>query len=323
MAIKIVRNNAGNCINFLGTSNPVYWNACLSAEANAVNANNINIRNDIRSAEQSEVVYEFFDVPFTEFRDKDNNTFANVTEAINYITEQANVVSNTGKFILSATDTIDFEDDDKLNTILLDNGDYYPVNTLRAEENDDGHINIVTVRGDVIIYKDLRVANASIYGQAVNSTLATAVNELNSLFTQTATVGNVPVITSSLTPSIIEGATLNYTVTATDAVAWEWSGLPSGVATVDGNIRNIIGGSNLTAGTYNITVKAINYYGYDEETIVLTVSEPPFADTKSTAFPDGGDYIRHEQTAVNDGNGNFSFPNFTGIIKEHNGNASN
>lgn len=316
MPIKIVRNNAGNCINFLGTSNPVYWNACLSAEANAVNSDNINIRNDIRSAEQEEVVYEFFDVPYTEFRDKDGNSFDNVTDAVDYITEQSNVVSNTGKFILSATDTLDFEVDNLHATILLDNGDYYPVNTLHAEANDDGNINITTVRGDIIIYKDLRVANATINGVAVNSTLATAVNELNSLFSQSSSVGNVPVITSSLAISLVEGNTLNYTVTATDAVAWEWSNLPAGVATTEGNVRTIIGGSGLAIGTYNITVRAINYYGYDEETVVLTVSAPPFADTKSLAFPDGGDYCKHEQS------GN-PYPAFTGVQKAHNGNASN
>lgn len=316
MPIKIVRNNAGNCINFLGTSNPAYWNACLSAEANSVNTNNVNIVNDIRTSEEDGTVYEFFDVPYTEFRDRDNNPFANVTDAINYITEQANVVANTGRFILSATDTLDFEVDALHSTILLDNGDYYPVNALHAEANEDGHINITTTRGDVIVYKDLRMANTSIDGVTVTQTLATAVNELNSLFTQTSSVGNVPVITSSLAVSLTEGNTLNYTVTASDAVAWEWSNLPTGVATVEGNIRQIIGGSSLAIGTYNITVRAINYYGYDEETIVLTVAAPPFSDTKSIQFPEGGDYLKHEQSGS-------PYPAFTGVQKAHNGNASN
>ena len=43
MAIRISRNDAGNCVNFVGTSNPTYWNACLSAEINETNNNNINI----------------------------------------------------------------------------------------------------------------------------------------------------------------------------------------------------------------------------------------------------------------------------------------
>ena len=58
----------------------------------------------------------------------------------------------------------------------------------------------------------------------------------------------------------------------------------SGVTTVDGNPRKLIGGSSLSAGTYNIPVKAINYNGEDSQTIVLTVANPPFANTKSVRF---------------------------------------
>ena len=50
------------------------------------------------------------------------------------------------------------------------------------------------------------------------------------------------------------------------------------------NRRNIIGGSSLAVGTYNIPVKAINYNGEDSEVIVLTVSTPAFANTKSVNF---------------------------------------
>ena len=59
MAIRVVRNDAGNCVNFVGTSNPTYWNACLSAEINATNNNNINIINDVRTSTSEEVIYEF------------------------------------------------------------------------------------------------------------------------------------------------------------------------------------------------------------------------------------------------------------------------
>jgi hypothetical protein len=63
----------------------------------------------------------------------------------------------------------------------------------------------------------------------------------------------------------------------------------SGVNTVQENQRKIIGGSSLAVGTYNIPVKAINYNGEDSETIVLTVSTPPFSNTKSIQF-DNQDY---------------------------------
>jgi len=46
----------------------------------------------------------------------------------------------------------------------------------------------------------------------------------------------------------------------------------------------LIGGTSLVAGTYNIPVKAINYNGEDSETVVLTVANPPFANTKSVRF---------------------------------------
>ena len=51
----------------------------------------------------------------------------------------------------------------------------------------------------------------------------------------------------------------------------------------------MVGGSSLATGTYNIPVKAINYNGEDSETVVLTVSTPPFANTKSVQF-DNSDY---------------------------------
>jgi len=112
-----------------------------------------------------------------------------------------------------------------------------------------------------------------------------ACNALNALFSATGSAsGNAPVITSSLAVSLTEGDTLNYELVASDGVGYEWSNLPAGVTTVDGNVRKLIGGSGLSAGTYNIGAKAINYFGEATETIVLTVSEPPFSDTKSVRF---------------------------------------
>ena len=64
---------------------------------------------------------------------------------------------------------------------------------------------------------------------------------------------------------------------------WDLSNV-SGITTVEGNPRKLIGGSSLAAGTYNIPVKAINYNGEDSVTLVLTVSNPSFADTKSIQF---------------------------------------
>ena len=285
MSMKIVRNAAGNCINFIGSSNPVYWNACLSAQVNPADTSTIDVINDIRTFSEGTTQYEFYQMPYTEFVDEDGNSFSSATDAAQYITDKANVASNTGQFVLSATDTMDFELDDTGTSILVDNGDAYAVNAIRATANDDSHINILQHTGDVAIFSDLRVANATINGTAVNTTLATAVNELNSLFQQTGGAsGSAPAITSSTTVNLTEGDTLNYELTATNGVGYEWSGLPSGITTVDGNTRKLVGGSALSAGTYNITAKAINYFGEDSETISLVVSTPPFSNTKSIQF---------------------------------------
>ena len=109
---------------------------------------------------------------------------------------------------------------------------------------------------------------------------------LNAIFQLSGTpTGNAPVITSSLAISLTEGETLNYELMANYGVGYEWDlSNVSGVTTVEGNARKLIGGSSLAVGTYNIPVKAINYNGEDSKTIVLTVSTPPFANTKSVRF---------------------------------------
>ena len=74
-------------------------------------------------------------------------------------------------------------------------------------------------------------------------------------------------------------------MTANFGVGYEWDlSNVSGITTVEGNIRKLIGGSSLAVGTYNIPVKAINYNGEDSQTITLTVSTPPFSNTKSIRF---------------------------------------
>ena len=115
---------------------------------------------------------------------------------------------------------------------------------------------------------------------------------LNAIFQASGTpTGDIPNITSSLAISLTEGETLNYELTANFGVGYEWDlSNVSGVTTVEGNVRKLIGGSSLSAGTYNIPVKAINYNGEDSDTIVLTVSTPPFANTKSVQL-DNQDYL--------------------------------
>jgi len=129
--------------------------------------------------------------------------------------------------------------------------------------------------------------NGNSYGN--NST--EVCDALNAIFSSSGTpTTSIPNITSTLDISLVEGETLNYELTADYGVGYEWDlSNVSGVTTVEGNVRKLVGGSSLATGTYNIPVKAINYNGEDSETIVLTVSTPPFSNTKSVQF-DNQDY---------------------------------
>lgn len=115
----------------------------------------------------------------------------------------------------------------------------------------------------------------------------TACDNMNAAFAVSGTATNqVPDITSATTIELTEGESLNYELTADRGVGFEFDGLPTGVTTVEGNARKLIGGTQLTtAGSpYTFTARAINYNGQNEETITLNVSTPPFANTRSTRF---------------------------------------
>ena len=97
MAIKIIRNEAGNCVTFQGSSNPVYWNSCLSGEVDATESQLINIKNDVRSIDEEETVYEFYRIPYTNFQDADGNSFSTPQECADYITAECNVLGSIGQ----------------------------------------------------------------------------------------------------------------------------------------------------------------------------------------------------------------------------------
>ena len=130
------RNSDGNCITFQGSSNPAYFNACLSGEVDPTYPNRINVVNDIATAQSNEVVYEFFQIPYTEFRDADNNPFATAADAASYITAQGNVLE---------IDTAQYQGvwDADTNTPTLASGthggqigDFYFVNTSGSSSVD-------------------------------------------------------------------------------------------------------------------------------------------------------------------------------------------
>ena len=150
MAIKIVRNDQGNCINFYGSSNPTYWNACLSGEVDSSDNTLVNIKNDIKTAEAGTTQYEFYQIPFTEFRDEDNNSFADAQAVSDYITLKGNVTIGTGvtyKGIWNPdTNTPD------ITTVLtgFNAGDFY--NVITAGTHDLGSGDVDFVNGDEVIF---------------------------------------------------------------------------------------------------------------------------------------------------------------------------
>ncbi len=107
-------------------------------------------------------------------------------------------------------------------------------------------------------------------------------NNLNALFASGGGFA-APVITSSLSINTTENVGINYEMIATGGVGYEWSNLPAGLVTADGNIRKLIG-SIAVDGVYTPTMTAVNFFGSDTETLTITVSNPPYSNTKSVKF---------------------------------------
>ena len=300
MSIKIKRNEAGNCITFEGSSNPVYWNSCLSGEVDNTDNTLINVVNDIITAQSGTTQYEFFRIPFTNFVDADGNAFNTAQDCSDYITQEANVLGSIGEQIATNTDNFDFYIDSKDNTVIMSTGDYFPVNTIQAFLHTDDTMQIISVIGVKTYYSNINLSNVSINSVLLTGTESEKVNELNVLFQNTgSSTGQAPSITSSLAVSLTEGETLNYELIADYGVGYEWDlSNVNGIASVEGNIRKLIGGSSLSAGTYNIPVKAINYNGEDSQTVVLTVDAPAFSSTKSVKFQNL-DYLNANASLAN------------------------
>ena len=181
--------------------------------------------------------------------------------------------------------------DNNANAIFVeDNNGAQFLNNLQAVQDNptDSTLSVVDIARGIEILSDIQYTQfEDNNGVAWGTDGQTTTNNLNAIFQATGGGGgaNVPVITSSLTINLVQGQTLNYELTANFGVGYEWDlSTVLDVVNVEGNVRKLIGGSALVSGTYNIPVKAINYYGEDSETIVLTVSTPPFSNTKSVFF---------------------------------------
>jgi len=109
-------------------------------------------------------------------------------QVIDYINEQANLDANVTGGDGSGTDlvgeTVCFSLDATSTSILLDNGNHFGVNTIKAVEN-GGSIDIVSIDASETIthFTNLDAANACINGAAISGGLNDVINTLNELFT--------------------------------------------------------------------------------------------------------------------------------------------
>ena len=198
--------------------------------------------------------------------------------------------------------TISIYKDSPANAIFIEdaNGVQF-LNSLQAvkENPSDSTINITDLAREIFVYYQIEFdqfvdETGSVYG--ANAT--EVCNALNAIFLTAGSASDSPVITSSTSVSLTVGDTLNYELTSTGGVGYEWDNLPSGILTVEGNVRKLIGGSTLSAGTYTPTMRAVNYFGVDERLLTITVSSPPFSDTKSVNFVNQ-DYLNAAASSAN------------------------
>ena len=184
MAIRVERNEQGNCVNFHGSSNPTYWNACLTAYVDDNVSDAINVVNDIITAQTGVTEYEFYQIPFTEFTRADNSDFATAQEAAEYISSAARVIGISPDS--SGNDLTDvvvcFKLDDTSTSIILDNGYSFGVNTIKAVA-EGGVIEIHSISGDRTLFSNLDASNVCINDVAVSGGLNDVINTLNELFT--------------------------------------------------------------------------------------------------------------------------------------------
>ena len=108
-------------------------------------------------------------------------------QVIEYINEQANLTSGTSGGDGSGTDltgeSMGFKLDATNTSIMFDNGFEFGANTIKAIDNGDGCITIVSELGDLNHFKKLDHTLVSVNGESVSGGLNDVINTLNELFT--------------------------------------------------------------------------------------------------------------------------------------------
>lgn len=228
MAIRISRNEAGNCINFIGSTQPAYWNSCLSAVVNSADSSRVDIINDIRSENDADTQYEFYAVAYTDFADRDGNVFASAQAMVDYINTNANVVgvSDVGADLTGID--VNFRLDQTSTSVIMDNGSAFGVNTIKAVADVDGTIHIHAIGAGVPSgseaandhkhFEKLEHTRVSVNGSAVAGGLTDVVNTLNELFTVGAFESVVISDPYSTMIADVDGVLAGYTLEGTGAV---------------------------------------------------------------------------------------------------------
>ncbi len=169
MAIQVVRNDRGNIIEFKGSSQPIYWNNALSAVANALSADTLDIINLTGSVDITALSgrsYEFYQMPFTSFTDLSGDSFPTTLSAIEYINEAANVriltVDDSAGYVGFITKYYDFAGTNI--TQILSADIFTPIVALSSEVYDE---NILPAQGITngtvarnLIYSDKEILSA-------------------------------------------------------------------------------------------------------------------------------------------------------------------
>ena len=228
MTIRISRNEAGNCINFIGSTQPAYWNACLSAVINSDDLDRVDVINDIRSANDADTQYEFYGVSYTDYGDKDGNDFASAQAMVDYINANANVVgvSDVGADLTGID--VNFRLDQTSTSVIMDNGSAFGVNTIKAVADTDGTIHIHAIGAGVPSgsedandhkhFEKLEHDRVSVNGTAVSGGLNDVVNTLNELFTVGAFESVVIADPYSTMVADVDGVAAGYSLVGNTAI---------------------------------------------------------------------------------------------------------
>jgi hypothetical protein len=189
--IRVGRNASGNCVVFYGQTNPVYFNACLSAEV--IDTDYISVKNDIATGQSAGTpTYEYYRIHFSKWQRDDLSVFSSAQEVADYLNEIGNVTDvPTGGYSFQGAESLDFTHDETKTSILFSNGDHHGINSVKAVGKDNGKIGIQSIRGDFEFY-ELEFASCTIGGVSAGNTLQTVANNLNAFFTLSAQTAPIP-----------------------------------------------------------------------------------------------------------------------------------